>query len=207
MGTEVNNPDVNDPNANNAGSTHGGFADAAVLAPGTTSRAKIAELTSVHLTSSGTKASAPEGTGRTNAVGLLPWSRSQRRALAAIFVVATGVLLIRAWFNPMIVGEGPGKRGPRYDQLADRLDPNVADAGELAAIPLLGEKRAAAIVAYRAAFVLSHPNRRAFDGPNDLARVKGIGPATVETLEGYLVYPAAAAHLATGSSTATQSGI
>ncbi len=134
-------------------------------------------------------AGAKENGGPSIDSSVLPWSASQRRALAALFIIAAGALLVRARSNPTIIGDPPPDRGPRSDQLADRLDPNVATVGELAAIPLLGEKRAGEIVAYRQAFEASHPKQRAFAQPEDLMRVKGIGPATVETLEGYLYFP------------------
>ncbi len=131
---------------------------------------------------------------RSNAVafrstGWNPWTASQRRALAAIFILSAIVLLIRAKLNPMIVADPPAGRGERFDRLADRLDPNVATAAELAAIPNFGPKRAAEVVSYRQAFLLRHPDRIAFASIEDLTNIKGVGPATLELLEEFLRFP------------------
>jgi competence protein ComEA len=58
--------------------------------------------------------------------------------------------------------------------LAGPVDINQADAGTLAtAIVGIGEKKAATIVRYR-------DSNGPFASVDDLARVKGIGPATIE---------------------------
>lgn len=57
------------------------------------------------------------------------------------------------------------------------LNLNTASAEQLAALPGLGEKTAAAVVAYRAA-------HGKFKSVADLDRVEGVGPATLAKLEG-----------------------
>jgi competence ComEA-like helix-hairpin-helix protein len=57
------------------------------------------------------------------------------------------------------------------------LDLNAATAEELAGLPGIGEKTARAIVEEREA-------NGAFASPDDLARVKGVGPKTIERLRG-----------------------
>lgn len=61
----------------------------------------------------------------------------------------------------------------------ERLDPNRATARELDRLPGVGPKAAAAIVEARL-------RDGAFRRPEDLARVRGIGPATVEKLREHL---------------------
>ncbi len=65
-----------------------------------------------------------------------------------------------------------------------RLDLNKASAGELMALPGIGEKRAQAIIAWRDA-----------NGPfcrvDDLEDVRGIGPATLERLRAFVCVGAA----------------
>ena len=60
-----------------------------------------------------------------------------------------------------------------------RLDLNKASAGELMALPGIGEKRARAIVAWRDA-------NGPFRSVNDLDQVRGIGPATLERLRPFV---------------------
>ncbi len=64
------------------------------------------------------------------------------------------------------------------------LDVNTADANVLQSLPGIGEKRAKDIVAEREA-------RGAFRSVDDLTRVSGIGPKTVDSLRPFLVVRAA----------------
>jgi competence protein ComEA len=59
------------------------------------------------------------------------------------------------------------------------INVNTASAEQLAALPGLGEKTAAAVVAYRAA-------HGKFKSVADLDRVEGVGPATLAKLEGLI---------------------
>jgi hypothetical protein len=118
-----------------------------------------------------------------------PWTKSQRVVLISFILVFASVLLIRLHFNPLYISDPPPARSPRYAELADRIDPNTADWPTLAAIPQLGEKHARAIVAYRTQFLSQHRQRAAFLAPRDLLNIKGIGPATLENLRPYLIYP------------------
>jgi hypothetical protein len=122
-----------------------------------------------------------------------PWSASQRRGLVIVFGVFILILAVRLSFNRMTVPDPQPWQGAAAGRLADRLDPNVADAAELAAIPTLGEKRAQLIVEYRQRFLARHSGKLAFGRVEDLLNIKGIGSATVETLEPYLIFPASEA--------------
>jgi competence ComEA-like helix-hairpin-helix protein len=73
--------------------------------------------------------------------------------------------------------------------LVDRLDPNTADWQTLAALPGMGEKHARDIVAYRERFTADHPGKLAFTTAEDMLRIRGIGVATLKTLEPHLVFP------------------
>jgi len=118
------------------------------------------------------------------------WTPAQRRGIAAIFSIVIVIFGIGLAMNRATISDPQPARGAMADELADRLDPNFATAAELAAIPGLGEKRAATIVAYRDEFAAGHPGHLAFNKAADLENVRGIGPATMESLEGYLVFPA-----------------
>jgi DNA uptake protein ComE-like DNA-binding protein len=119
----------------------------------------------------------------------VPLASSQRRGLMVLLGILIVILAIRLILNPVTVGEFKAGQSPPSDELADRMDPNLASEAELAAIPELGEKRAAAIVHFRDQFKSRHPNQRAFERLSDLEKISGIGAATVETMKPYLDFP------------------
>lgn len=112
------------------------------------------------------------------------WTRPHRGVLIALVVILSLFLLVRLTFfrRAYISNPQPAQSG-RHDELADRIDPNVASWQELAVLPQIGEKRAKEIVAYRA----SRP-APAFKSEADLAKVKGIGAATLATLRPHLTF-------------------
>ena len=117
------------------------------------------------------------------------WTPGQRGVLIAFVLILSTVLLIRVAYNRMYVSNPPPGWAERHGELADRLDPNVATWQELAVLPQIGEKRAREIVAFREEFVARQPNRLAFARPQDMMRVKGIGPALLETIRPHLMFP------------------
>lgn len=62
--------------------------------------------------------------------------------------------------------------------VASTIDLNAADRAELTAVPGIGDKLADAILSHRAA--------GRFDAVDDLRRVKGVGPATLDKLRPWL---------------------
>jgi DNA uptake protein ComE-like DNA-binding protein len=126
------------------------------------------------------------------------WTPSQRGVLIALVLILSSVLLVLLARDRMYVSNPPPPRAQRYDELADRIDPNAATWQELAVLPQVGEKRAKEIVAYRDAFVGRQPDGVAFGRPQDLLEVKGIGPALLETLRPHLMFPST--HPTTNSS-------
>ena len=119
----------------------------------------------------------------------MPATPSQRRGLMVLLGIILVILAVRLSLNPVTVPDPQPPEGSSADQLADHIDPNTAAVAELAAIPTLGEKRAEAIVEYRGEFISRHPGHPAFTKVSDLEKISGIGPATAETLEPYLVFP------------------
>jgi competence protein ComEA len=115
------------------------------------------------------------------------WSRSQRSVLAAVVLSAAGVFLVRAMLNRSRLPDPLEQPGPLAEKLADRIDPNTASWPALAALPSLGEHTAREIVRYREAFTRENPGRIAFERLEDLDKVKGIGPATLESIAPYIV--------------------
>jgi DNA uptake protein ComE-like DNA-binding protein len=116
------------------------------------------------------------------------WNRSQRRGLIVLLAAIVLVLALRLALNRTSIQEAPPSPGPAAGQLADRIDPNTATVAELAAIPSLGEKRAAAVVEFRRLYSAAHPGKPAFTQISDLQSISGIGPVIAENMEPYLVF-------------------
>jgi hypothetical protein len=123
------------------------------------------------------------------------WTASQRGVLIALLGCLLIYLVISYLLNPLYVSDPQPARPPRYDELADRIDPNMADWQTLAALPGLGEKRAKTIIEYREGFTTKNSGHLAFREPEDLLLVRGIGPAMAASLRPYLIFPS------TGSTT------
>ncbi len=118
-----------------------------------------------------------------------PWTAPQRAVICALLCAMLAYLAIRWWLNPMYVSDPQPRDPPRAIELADRIDPNTADTPTLAALPMIGEKRAREIVAYRERFLRDHPGKAAFTRPEDLYRIKGFGVAIVAQIQPYLLFP------------------
>ena len=69
--------------------------------------------------------------------------------------------------------------------LNEKINPNTADVDSLMRLANIGPKRAEAIVAYRSNVPQGD---RAFEGPQDMEKIKGIGPATVEAMKSELCF-------------------
>ena len=120
------------------------------------------------------------------------WTDSQRRVLLVLLTVFLVFLAARYAFNTMYVSDPQPEVPSRFDELADRIDPNTADWQALAALPGLGERKARDIVDYRERKrVEAHdPALVVFDAPGDLLYVRGVGVAIIEGLKPYLQFPA-----------------
>lgn len=121
----------------------------------------------------------------------------QRRAIAGLLTLFLACLAVGLIRNPTTVGDPLPDAPPRLAELGDRIDPNVAEARLLAAIPGLGEKRAAEIVAYRER--QRRGGRVAFRSAGDLLRVNGVGASIARQIEPYLSFPSPATAPAGGS--------
>lgn len=117
------------------------------------------------------------------------WTLPQRRSLLLLLACLTAGFGVRYACTPVYVTDPQPARPSRYDELADRIDPNTADVPSLAALPTLGNKRAETIVAFRDAHARKRPGEPAFKRLEDLAQIKGIGPATLDALQSFLVFP------------------
>jgi DNA uptake protein ComE-like DNA-binding protein len=103
--------------------------------------------------------------------------------LAGLVLIIAAWLFVRTMREPARVADPPPVMGELANTLATRIDPNSADWPAWAALPLIGEKRAKEIVAFRENWLADHPGEVPFEKLEDLMRIKGIGKATIATLE------------------------
>jgi competence ComEA-like helix-hairpin-helix protein len=73
-------------------------------------------------------------------------------------------------------------------QIDKRINPNEASVHSLARLPGIGDAKAHAIVAYRQNIKRGDSDLIVFRNCNDLQRVKGIGPKTVQNVEKWLCF-------------------
>ena len=117
-----------------------------------------------------------------------PLTPPQRGVLIVLILILSVVIALRLYRNRAYVSDPQPARPARFDDLADRLDPNTATWQELSVLPQIGEVRARAIVAYRESSLAR--GHIAFTREEDLMKIAGIGPATLATLRPYLEFPA-----------------
>lgn len=110
----------------------------------------------------------------------------QSRIQAFAFVIAVGVcVLLCVCFASSLVRFKPAFGGDEI-QLAEKINPNDAPIASLVRLPGIGVVRAEAIVAYRKHFAEQEDGSAAFQDCNDLQKVKGIGPKTVQDISEWL---------------------
>lgn len=122
-----------------------------------------------------------------------PWTNSQRVAVFVILLAMLSIGFGRWMANRAYVSDPQPDEPAKFDELADRIDPNTADPATLSALPLIGDRKARDIIKYREEFEARKTGRPAFLEARDLLKIKGIGAATVSQLEKYLIFPNAPA--------------
>jgi len=113
----------------------------------------------------------------------LSWSRRNLAAGLVLCVAFAAGLTARLAARPHAVGDRIGVWGGRIAAATERINPNTASVGSLQRLPGVGKVRGEAIVAYRAAH-----RAPAFEAPEDLAKIHGIGPATVRNAAPHLTF-------------------
>jgi competence protein ComEA len=117
------------------------------------------------------------------------WTPRQRLALSLLILLILAYLLILYINHPARISTPQPHDGPRAQELQDQLDPNTATAADLSALSNLGPAMGRKIIEDREHFQKDHPNEPAYNKIEDLMRIKGIGPATIENLRPYLRFP------------------
>ena len=79
-------------------------------------------------------------------------------------------------------------RQPSVIELDEKINPNEAQIASLVRLPGIGVSRAEAIVAYRNNFSNKGSSKVAFRNSDDLQKVKGIGPITVQNISQWLKF-------------------
>lgn len=111
---------------------------------------------------------------------------TQSRIQSYAFVIAASIAVL---FSVCFVVSGfAGLRLPGGIELEGRINPNNASAASLVRLPGIGVARAEAIVAYREDFSSKDSNKAAFEDADDLQKVRGIGPKTVENINKWLKF-------------------
>lgn len=113
-------------------------------------------------------------------MGIKEWFCRHRVALFCLLFA--GLLVVAVWYYPPVWSSTPPHQGAISTITAvqnDRLNINTASAADLTALPGIGEKKAAAIVAYRDA-------NGPFTEPEQLLQVDGIGEGILEKIKPHI---------------------
>ena len=110
----------------------------------------------------------------------------QNRIQSFAFVIAAGACVL---FSIALTASGLLGVGQSCQIVLDeQINPNDAPSASLVRLPGIGIGRAGAIVAYRDNFGKKNSNSRTFRNCEDLQKVKGIGPKTVENISEWLKF-------------------
>ncbi len=109
----------------------------------------------------------------------------QERIQSFAFVISIVVAVCFSWgFVANLAGSGQS-----YEiKLDEKINPNNAPVGSLVRLPGIGISRAEAIVAYRQNVSATEGKNKAFQNCNDLQKVRGIGPKTVQNISQWLKF-------------------
>ncbi|MHC4619479.1 MAG: ComEA family DNA-binding protein [Planctomycetota bacterium] len=108
----------------------------------------------------------------------------QERIESLAFLIGAAVcVLVCGYFA---VFEFVGSGDPDGLELEGKINPNSAAVGSLVRLPGIGMGRAGAIVAYRESAGGREGDSPVFQSCDDLQKVSGIGPRTVQNISGWL---------------------
>ena len=109
----------------------------------------------------------------------------QKRIQSFAFVISVCVAVCASLgFVSEFVGAGQASK----IELESRINPNDASIASLVRLPGVSVGRARAIVAYRENFCGKDGGNPAFRNCNDLQKVRGIGPKTVQNISEWLKF-------------------
>ncbi len=111
----------------------------------------------------------------------LTWSRRNLAVLIVLCLVCAGSLASRGLRQHTEFGERIAVHPARVQAAAERIDPNTATAASLRRLPGIGQEIVQRIIAYR-----QQQAGQAFRTPDDLTKVKGIGPKKLQRIRPFL---------------------
>lgn len=118
--------------------------------------------------------------------------RSNHIAIIVLLSAASLYAVVQLRLNPRYVSDPQPALPDRARELADRIDPNTAEASALSALPQVGEKRARELIAFRERTRSRQKDGIVFHRSLDLLRVPGFGPSLANQMEPYLIFPSTA---------------
>jgi len=111
----------------------------------------------------------------------------QKRIQSFAFVIsAFSALCFAIYFAPNLIKINTGSSAI-VSQAVNSINPNTAELESLVRLPDIGFSRAQAIIEYRDSFIKDN-SKLAFETPNDLQKVAGIGPKTVQNVKELLEF-------------------
>ena len=117
---------------------------------------------------------------------LIQTDTRQNRIQSFAFVIAVSVAVC---FSIGFAVSSLLELGQSYEiGLDEKINPNDAPLASLVRLPGIGIGKASAIVAYRRDFSERNDNKAAFENCDDLQKVKGIGPKTIENISEWLIF-------------------
>ncbi len=112
---------------------------------------------------------------------------NQQSIQSFAFVLSIGAAVCLSCLLVSNVGPDAQLRSGDQTRLDSRINPNDATVESLVRLPGLGLGRAGAIVAYRES-VYREGRRPAFENLEDLRKVRGIGPKTVQSISEWVTF-------------------
>ena len=113
--------------------------------------------------------------------------QSRIQSFAFVISVAVCVLFSMAFVASSVMRLG-SVSGRCEIVLEEKINPNDASVASLVRLPNIGLVRAAAIVAYRENFNGKDSESQPFQNCDDLQKVKGVGPKTIQNLSEWLKF-------------------
>ncbi len=111
-----------------------------------------------------------------------------RQSRVQSFAFAISVFICALFSIGFAVSSLASVREPSGIELEERINPNDASIASMVRLPGIGIARAEAIVVYREDLIKEDGGGRVFRSSDDLQKVRGIGPKTVQNISKWLKF-------------------